>query len=313
MGALYIASSGKGSGKTALCAGLGKYLQSEGKKAGYLKPGGEGDGDAAFVKSLLGIGDSVDTLTPPDDPAKAKTALAAQSEGKDVVIIEGASGTKAAAEMAKALGAKVIIIESWPGRKKPDLSAFGDALLGVVLNKVPKSRIDEAKSSYSGKAPLLGVIPEDRTLLAISVGELAEAVKGEVLGGGNKSGDLVENVMLGALVVDSGLDYFDRKESKAVVLKSERSDLQMAAIKSGIRCMVISGDTPIHPMVLTQVKEKNVPVILTKDAVASVADTIEKALVNVRFSQADKLPRMTELLSGNIDMAAVSKGIGLAG
>ena len=38
MVALYVTSLERGIGKTAVCAGLGKHLLSDGKKIGFFKP-----------------------------------------------------------------------------------------------------------------------------------------------------------------------------------------------------------------------------------------------------------------------------------
>ena len=38
MVALYVASLERGTGKTAVCAGIGKNLLAEGRKTSYLKP-----------------------------------------------------------------------------------------------------------------------------------------------------------------------------------------------------------------------------------------------------------------------------------
>ena len=61
MGVLYVVSAEEAAGKTAVCAGLGKNLMSDGKKVGYLKPSasekGGSDGDVAFMKQALGLAD----------------------------------------------------------------------------------------------------------------------------------------------------------------------------------------------------------------------------------------------------------------
>ena len=64
MKSLYITSVERYSGKTATCLALGKKLQSDGYKVGYLKPfslqpwrvsGHVADEDAAFVIEALGL------------------------------------------------------------------------------------------------------------------------------------------------------------------------------------------------------------------------------------------------------------------
>ena len=120
MTALYIASWTEGAGKTALCAVIGRNLQSRGKKVGYLKPvalaEAGADKDAPFLKQTLGLEEPVEALCPlcltreevlaelKSDSlgSKAKQAYAGAAKGKDVVLLEGLSGLGADAELAQA-------------------------------------------------------------------------------------------------------------------------------------------------------------------------------------------------------------------
>ena len=119
--------------------------------------------------------------------------------------------------------------------------------------------------------------------------------------------------MLGALALDPGPDYFGRKANKAVVLRSERSDMQMAAIETSSRCLVLAGDTPPNPLVLDRAERKNIPVILARDDVSTLVDSIEDALLNTRFNQQNKMAKLTEIMEQHLDFQTVSKGLGLAG
>jgi len=330
--ALYITSSERGSGKTALCAGLGKHWLDKGKKVGFLKPVISGskkssgtDSDAAFIKQVFALAEPADLLCPTFSDAgnlknKINETYGKVSQGKDVVLIEATfDQSQASVDIVAALDARVIIVEDYAGgaaRKTASYKEYGKNLLGVVVNKVPGSRLEDVRSELSSQlqkdgATLLGVLPEDRTLLAPTIGELAGYIEGEILSGAEKSAELVENLMLGALTVDSGPYYFSRSDNKAVILKSERTDMQMAALETSIRCLVISGDTELKPVVLTRAEEKKVPIILAKDDTATIAGKIEEALGKTRFNQENKLPRLDEIMGQHLDLAALSKGLGL--
>ncbi|MFC2010365.1 DRTGG domain-containing protein [Chloroflexota bacterium] len=322
MVALYVTSSGKGSGRTAVCVGLGKHLLDKGKKVGFLKPVPDksaGDDGIDFIKRLFSLDEPADTLSP--GTAGVKEAYGKVSQGKDVIIVDGPSERKASGDIVKTLSAKVLVVEAYSKELLKTAGAykeFGESLLGVVLNKVPKDRMEQARSEASeilDKAgiKLLGVLPEDRILSSITIGELAEVVKGEVLRGVERSAELVENVMLGALGVDPGPDYFGRKDNKAVVLRSERPDMQMAAMETSTRCMVLTGDTPLQQVVLARAEEKDMPIILVKDDVTSVVDSIEAVLAKPGLNQENKLPRLIEIMEQNLDFQALDKGLGLAG
>ena len=331
---LYVTSLEKGSGKTAVCAGLGKHLLNDGKKVGFFKPiigdslPEEGaDSDATFMKNLLGLKESAESICPVISdggnlPTKVKEAFTKVARGKDVVVVEGIyEETQVSYGIVEALDAGVIIVAAYspelPGEKLvADCEYFGKHLLGVVFNKVPGSRVERIRSEIPaspGKAGanIIGVLPEDRALLTLTVGELADTIQGEILNNAEKSGELVENIMLGALSVDTGLAYYGRKANKVAVLRSDRSDMQMAALETSTRAMVISGDTELIPSVRYRAEDKNIPVILSKNDVAAIVNNIEDALAKARFHQEDKVPKLVEIMEQNFDFSAVYKGLGL--
>ena len=125
MVALYITSLEKGSGKTAVCAGLGKRLLNEGRKIGFFKPiitdgkktpTTSADSDAEFIKHLFSLDESVDLLCPilsggRNLTSSIKEAYAKVSQGKDAVIISGASEQhQASRDILNALNAQVLIV-----------------------------------------------------------------------------------------------------------------------------------------------------------------------------------------------------------
>ncbi|MFC2055987.1 AAA family ATPase [Chloroflexota bacterium] len=336
MVALYVTSLEKGSGKTAVCAGLGKYLLTEGKKIGFFKPvitdgkktlTAVTDSDAEFIKHLFSLDESVDLLCPilsggSNLTSGIKEAYAKVSQGKDVVIIEGPSEQhQASRDIIKVLNGKVLIVETYPKELLKTIERyknFEESLLGVVLNKVPKSRMEQARSEASAWLDksginILGVIPEDRTLFALTIGELAERIQGEILCGAEKSAELVESILLGGMVVDPGPDYFGRKDNKVVVLKSERPDMQMAAMETSTRCLVLTRDTPLKPVVLDRAEEKKISIIIAKGDVTSIISNIEDAFGKVKFNQENKLPKLTEIMGQHFAFQTVYKGLGLAG
>ena len=115
---LYITSLAKGSGRTAVCAGIGQHMCKEGKKVGFFSEGN--DSDAAFVQSILDLKEPVEQISPVLGesgklPDQIKKAVDQVSKGKDVVIVEGSNSP----EIARALKAKVIIVDT-AGRHKEE-------------------------------------------------------------------------------------------------------------------------------------------------------------------------------------------------
>ncbi len=319
MVALHIVSAEERAGKTTIGVSVGKRLLSDGKKVGFLKPAGRND-DATFMKQVLGLTESADSLCPP--VAKLGETVTRIAGGKDVIIVEGTGGSdESGLAVPEVPGARVIIVGSFSGQSSPSQflkmgKAFGENLLGVVLNKVPKSqlkRLTEELSAELGAAGirLLGVLPEDRTLLSLTVAELADAVQGKILNSAERSAELVENLMVGAMSVDSGLDYFGRKPNKAVVVQDNRPDMQMAALETSVRCLVVSGEvTPIE-YVRYKAEDRGVPIVLTQSDTDAIVASIEGALGRTRFNQEKKLTRIAEIAGQNLDFPAIYQGLGL--
>lgn len=334
LAALYITSSAKGSGKTTIGAGLAQYWLGHGKKAGFLKlviadspdqPLEMVNSEAMLMKKLLALAEPLDRLCPvfrdeshlQSGLREAYTKVAA---GKEVVIIEGVSDhSPAQRQIAELLEAKVIVATAYSPELPQAVNSyrdFGRQLLGIVVNKVPRRRREQVLSEISAQlAPaavnLLGVLPEDRTLFTLTVGELAECLQGKVLSDAEKSVELVESVMLGANCVDPGPEYFGRQEHKAVILRSERPDMQLAALATPARCLVLSGGTPPTPVVRYQAEDKSVPIIAVGEDITTIARRLEEALGKARFSL-EKLPRLSEMMAEHFDFPAVSRGLGLA-
>ena len=323
MVALYVTSWENGSGKTSICAGIGQYLKNSGKKIGFLKPviankAGAADGDAALIKHLLALDEADDLLSPTfkdeADLAKGiKGAIAKVSPGKDIVIIDGVNSRS----VIEAAGVPVIAVETYSN----DLSGiiesykgFGPLLLGIIINKVPARRLDRVRAEASSAMEsagikLLAVLPEDRTLIAMTVAELAALLQGELISGNGGSSGLVENLMIGALAIDPGPHYFSRKANKAALIKSGRSDMQLATLQTSTSCLVLTGSEKIQPVVLAQAREKNVPIILAGGEIPDVAATIETAIGKSGFNR-EKLTRLSQILEQHLDIEQVLNGLG---
>lgn len=329
---LYITSPEAGAGKTTLCAGIGKHLLGNGRKIGFLKlsineavspPDGITDSDSVFLKNILALKEPVERLSlvisdRNNLARKVKEACSGIAAGKDVVIVEGACEQ----DVAEALGGKVIIVEGYSGRLSETglistCQRFKKNLLGVVLNKVPVGRMDQVRNKLSAQLAkaginVLGVLSEDRVLSSLTIGELAERLQGKILDCTEKSGELVENFMLGAMTVDSGPEYYGRKANKAVVVRGGRPDMQLAALETSTRCLILSGNVAPIRTVLYGAEDKGVPIILAKDDTATIVAGIEEALSRTRFNQEMKLPRLGEIMRHHFDFSAIYKGLDLA-
>jgi uncharacterized protein len=323
--AIYITSLSENTGKTMLCAGLGKNWIGNGKTIGYLrlvppteKERDEALHDALFIRKQFSLKEPADTLL--SIPSGIKQVYSKISPGKDAVLIEGLP-LNASGDLIEDLDAGVLLIHDFSAAfstAMPEYRKLGKRLLGVIINKVPHSKLDIVRNQVLNEltpaagVQLLGIIPEDRLLSSMTVAELATLLQGKILNNAEKSGELIENYMLGALATDSGEEYFNRKNNKAVILKSERPDMQLAALQTTMRCLVIAGHGSPMPVVVQQAKARKVPLISTAGDVMTVITTLEKAVCRVKFNQDSKLSLILDSFKGNINLKLLEQVSGLA-
>ena len=122
---------------------------------------------------------------------------------------------------------------------------------------------------------------ENQKPLTLTIGELAAGIGGKIFSHPEKSGEAVENYMVGALTPDSGLDYFNRKKNKAVIIRKERLDMQLAALETPTKCLVLSGEdiTPAY-RVRQKADSRVIPIIITEAAVDVIIARIDNLIAN---------------------------------
>ena len=193
---------------------------------------------------------------------------------------------------------------------------FGDSMAGLVINEVPRNRRDfvtEVVLPFFARRGMqtFGVLPKDEMLSAPSVSELADGLNAEILCGAECSDELVQHMLVGAMGVESALAYFRRKPNKAVITGGDRTDIQLAALETSTRCLILTGNIYPSPVVLNRAEEMCVPVLLTKHDTLSTIEIIEGYFGRSRFQQPQKLERFSHLLEEYFDFAALYRALGI--
>jgi BioD-like phosphotransacetylase family protein len=345
---LYIASL-RNRGKTTLCSGLGRILQRQGRRVGYFKPvcltesAAADDKDILFVRTAMGINEpaeqlSAATLTRADLQAavagsgelatKIQDSFKRISSNYDVVMVEGAGSLESdpfAAELCRqvtdGMDGRVIVVvgysEPLPTEETTSLClSLGSRLLGVIVNCVPASRIHQAdalKSAFQRDGvPVLGVLPEDRKLMGISVEQVALALNTIIPGTPKGGAAAVESLMLGAVSLDPAAVYFGRMGNKCVIVSSARPDIQLAAMETDTRCLVVTGDTPLIELVSRSAERKGVPLIKTAMNTQDAISRLESEIKSASFNTDEKLTRLCEILDRHLDLQDLQIRMGLA-
>jgi BioD-like phosphotransacetylase family protein len=315
--------------------------------AGSRLAAGLVDKDAEFFKQTFDLPDSLDDMAPIgigpriveailggeaeiDFAAKLTSAYERIAQGRDVVILEGGCNLRegyliglSATEVNGLLDAQDLVVVKF----NEDLQVLDDALtaqarlgeslIGVVLNAVPRQRMpyvqEAVKPALERRGiPVLAVLPQERLLLSISVGELAEYLSGKILCGADKMDELVEHLMVGAMSVDSALTYFRRKPNKAVITGGDRPDIQLAALETSTRCLILTGNLRPSPIIMGRAEEVGVPMILVRQDTLSTVEVIERFFGKTRFHLEKKVQRFEEMLEDRFDFERLYSALQLS-
>ncbi len=286
--------------------------------------------DAAFMRRLLNLEEKTDLLAPvvlnsaaleqsiagrPNDYAeRIDCAFEEVSRGKDLVVVEGGAtlieGTLLDLDprrMAERLHARVLVLARYSNELMLDslLSAqalFGPRLAGAVVNQVPPLRLEFLTRSVipflaSRGVPTLAALPQDRLLQSLSVNEIAEILDGEILNSPEQGGELVEHIMVGAMSADSALSYFRGKPNKVVITGGDRADIELAALETSTRCLVLTGNLRPSALILGRAEELGVPLILVRQDTLSAVEIIQQYFGKLRLHQPGKVERFSQLMN----------------
>ncbi len=248
---------------------------------------------------------------------------------RDMVVLEGGASLREAwlvdlspPHIAELLGVKILVVVPYGSDLQvlDDIITskvrFGQNLLGVVINRVPKHRLNFVNNLAKPYIENHGiacfaVIPKDRLLMSVSVGEIVDGLGGEVLCASDHLDELVENLMVGAMSVDSALRYFRRKPNKAVITGGDRADIQLAALETSTKCLVLTGNMRPNPIILGRAEAMGVPIILTQLDTMATVDNIEIFFGKTRFHQKRKVNDFIQLFNKQMDFARLEAALGL--
>ena len=351
---LYVTSTQNFSGKSALCIGLLRRFKEDGYVIGYMKPVSTTahvvndqimDEDANFIKNFFDLPDTLETMVPVIlSPQKISAVLAGKGKdltdlvrlsfekivsGKDVVVLEGGGSLRegwitnlAPPQVSQLLKTKVLVVVPYNNDLQlvDDLITarvrLGDALIGAVINRVPKSKLDflakEVKPFVERHdVSVFAMLPEERMLLSVSVAELNEGLAGEILCAKRNINELVEHMMVGAMNVVSAIRYFRQKPNPAIITGGDRPDMQLAALEISARCLILTGDIMPSSQIISRGEEKGIPIIVTQYDTMTTIERIEGFFGKSRFYQEKKIRRFIDLLKEHMDFNALYQSLNL--
>jgi BioD-like phosphotransacetylase family protein len=303
------------------------------------------DEDARLVKETFSLPEAVETLAPVvitnqilrkylvEDGVEGYTEAVRQAadavgQERDIVVMEGSANFRegyivglSPVQTIALLDAKVVTVVGYNnGLQVVDdiLTAkfrMGDRLAGVVINAVPASRTDYVENLVAPyldkqKISLLAVLPYQKFLRSISINEIVDVLDAELLCDGCYD-ELVENLLVASMSVEHAINYFRRVTNKAVIVGGDRPDVQLAALETSTKALILTGNLRPNPMILAKADDQGVAIVLSQYDTLTTVEKVEQFFGKTRFQQAEKMTRFEKLLGETMDFDTLYQAIGL--
>jgi hypothetical protein len=246
----------------------------------------------------------------------------------DLILLEGPGSlwegslfNLSTLEIAEALDASILLVARYNSllvvaslmiAKK----LLGDRLLGVVINNIPpqeREKVEKLVKPYleNQNISVLGMLPQNRLLNSVSVRELAKRLEATVLCRSDRLDLMVESLSIGAMNVNSALEYFRKRENMAVVTGGDRTELQLAALETSTHCLILTGHVPPQPLILNRAEDLEIPVLSVDLDTLTTVEIVDSAFGKVPIHEPIKVQCVLDLMASHFDFNRLINSLGL--
>jgi len=222
-------------------------------------------------------------------------------------------------QLAESLDAKVLIVNLWEDCKSVDAlldakKQLGEKLAGVVLNGVLPQEVKKVKNEIIPSLKdldieVFGVMPKSPLLRSVTVGELVRRLDAQVICCPEKDQLLVETLSIGAMGVNSAMEFFRRRRNMAVVTGADRTDIQLAALEASTQCLILTGLGDPLSQLIHRAEELEVPILKVELDTLSSVEIIEQAFGHVRIHESIKASYAIQLVQEHVNLKRILEKI----
>lgn len=240
------------------------------------------------------------------------------SAGKDLVLMSG-SGTLTSGkfldlsgfQVTERLDTKVILVDQY--EKEFFLDAIlnakqrlGKRLIGLIINNIDAALQEKVKTHIvpflqRKGIEILGTIPRDRVLGSVMIEDIAQFLGADVLCCRERLDELVEDFLIGGMQVDKALEYIRKTRNNAVIVGGDRSDIQLAAIEAGSKCIILTGNLYPNEIVISTAEMKGVPMLVVRGDTYAVTRQVEEMSRKLRLREKKKIETGIRLMDEGVD------------
>jgi hypothetical protein len=301
------------------------------------------DGDAEFMCEVLGACEVLEYYSPviltpelymkvlkEEIPNFMKEIVEVHKKAVgdvDLILMEGARTINdglalgvSVPQICKKISPRIILVAKYRWGMVDEIlyikQQLEDYFLGVIINMIPRDEIEYIEENlipYLNKKdiPVFGTVIENKLLSSISVRDLAMNLNGQVLCAHDDVDELVEAFMVGAMGQEKALRFFRRVANKAVITGGDRADIQLAALETSTKCLILTGGFQPSAIVLGRAEELGVPMVLVPYDTLTTVEKTEKIVGHLRIHEAQKVARLKEILTEQVTIDEIKKSIGI--
>jgi len=262
-------------------------------------------------------------------PDRIREAYERVSEGRDIMLVGGVGDLSrgsllglSAPAVADLLDARVILLAKLTAEAMVEEALLGRRLLGerfggVIFNFVGPDEEEALKGALGrhldGRGiPVLGVLPPDDLLRAITVRELVEHLPAKLLCCEKALERLIVHFVIGAMGVASAAKYFRQLSDKAVITGGDRADIQLAALQTATRALVLTGNIYPSGPIVNRAQQLGVPLLLAPHDTLTTVERIEHITGRLRVRESAKVERARALFQKHVDLDRIRAIAGLS-
>jgi uncharacterized protein len=268
-----------------------------------------------ITKALQGE-EKTDYTQPLKDYFEGTTADVILLEG-GTTLAEGSLFNLSVSQMAEIIDAAIILVARYHSLLLTDsiLTAkqfLGDRLIGVIINDVPLKEVENCQTLVKPfleqqQINVFGIIPQDRLLRSVSVREISQRLEAKVLCRADRLDLMVESLTIGAMNVNSALEYFRQGINMAVVTGGDRTDLQLAALETSTQCLILTGHVPPQPLILNRAEDLEIPILAVDCDTLTTVEIVDQAFGVVRLQEPIKVQKIQDLVAEYFDLQGLIK------
>jgi uncharacterized protein len=191
---------------------------------------------------------------------------------------------------------------------------FKGRLKGLIINQIPEEAMPLIKNlvkPYFDRVdlPVFGMIPYVNTLASITVYDLISILEAEVLTKIVNPDTLVDELVIGTMISEMGIQNNTRQKNKAVITGGDRADIQVAALESSFACLILTGNVRPSPIIIHHADQLGIPILLVNDTSRDTMKKIDLKYGRHRLGQMAKYERYEKLFYDRVDLERLKQFI----